>query len=98
MLASLALPLSAFELRDAVRQSRRFDPVRLDRVLRLDASAGLVEVQASATWASLAAHLRPGSPEAAEAWSGLGTIGESIATNAAGPDGRPVVAHIESLA
>jgi FAD/FMN-containing dehydrogenase len=97
MLATPALPLSAFDLRDAVRQSRRFDPVRLDRVLRLDASRGLVEVQASATWSSVAAYLRPDAPDLAAALRDLGTVGEAVATNAAGPDGRPVVAHIESL-
>jgi hypothetical protein len=98
MLATLALPHSAFELRDAVRHARRFDPVRLDRVLRMDAERRLVEVQASATWSSLAAYLRPSAPELAAALGSLGTVGEAIAANAAGPDGRPVVAHIESLA
>jgi hypothetical protein len=98
MLASLAMPLSAFELRDAVRQARRFDPVRLDRVLRLDASRGLVEVQASASWAGLAAYLHPADADAAPAWAGMPTIGQSVAANAAGPDGRPVVACVESLA
>ncbi len=98
MLATLALPHSAFELRDAVRHARRFDPVRLDRVLRLDSDRRLLEVQASATWASAAARLRAGCEEAGEAWEGLGTIGAALATNAAGPDGRPVVAHVESLA
>jgi FAD/FMN-containing dehydrogenase len=98
MHASLALPLSAFELRDAVRHARRFDPAGLDRVLRLDASRGLVEVQASAAWTSVAAYLRPDAPQLAAALKDLGTVGEAIATNAAGPDGRPVVAHVESLA
>ena len=98
MIATLTLPLSALELRDAVRQARRFDPARLDRVLRLDAGRGEVEVQASATWESLAAHLEAVAPEAAAAWRGLGTVGQAIAANAPGPDGRPIVAHVESLA
>lgn len=98
MLATLALPHSAFELRDAVRHARRFDPVRLDRVLRLDSDRRLVEVQASATWSSLATYLRPSAPELAAALKDLGTVGGAIAANAAGPDGRPVVAHLESLA
>ncbi len=98
MLASLALPFSAFELRDAVRHARRFDPARLDRVLRLDASRSLVEVQASASWESVAAYLHPAAAQAAGPWKGLGTLAESIASNCAGPDGRPVVAHVESLA
>ncbi len=98
MLASLATPFSAFELRDAVRHAQRFDSARLDRVLRLDAGQGLIEAQASASWESLAARLHPSDPAAVEHWSDLGTLGESIATNRPGPDGRPVVAHLESLA
>src|SRR3954463_14057875 len=97
MQASLALPLSAFELRDAVRHARRFDPARLDRVLRLDADRGLLEVQASAAWESLAASLAAAGARSA-AWNGYGTIGESLAANCAGPDGRPMVGHVESLA
>ncbi len=98
MSATLAMPMSALELREAVRQSRRFTAAGLDRILRLDAARGLVEVQASATWSSLAAHLHPGVPGADAPWHGMPGIGESIAGNAAGPDGRPVVAHVESIA
>ncbi|HZQ74947.1 MAG TPA: FAD-binding protein [Burkholderiales bacterium] len=98
MLATLALPLSAADLCQAVRLAKPFNARRLDRVLRLDASAGLVEVQASATWAGLAAYLRPSAPEIAAAWDGAGTVGESVETNAAGPDGRPAVAHVEGIA
>jgi hypothetical protein len=97
MTATLALPMSAHELREAVRQARPFNPAKLDRVLRLDASRGLVEVQASTSWESLAAYLRPECPEVAALWTGLSSIGDSVATNAAGPDGRPTVAHIDSL-
>jgi hypothetical protein len=61
----------------------------LDRTLRHDAERGLLEVQAGATWASL------------EPWLGAGflpgTVGESFAENCAGPDGRPVVAHLNAL-
>ncbi|MBV8030684.1 MAG: FAD-binding oxidoreductase [Betaproteobacteria bacterium] len=98
MLATPALPLSALELREVVRQAQRFDPARLDRVLRLDAARGLVEVQASASWTALAAHLRPSCPPFAQAWERFGTIAAAVEANAAGPDGRPVVAHVESLA
>ncbi|HEY6821257.1 MAG TPA: FAD-binding protein [Burkholderiales bacterium] len=98
MIATLALPISASELCQAVRLARPFNPARLDRVLRLDATRGLVEVQASATWASLAAYLRPGAPQAITAWSDTATIGDSVATNSPGPDGRPAVAHVEALA
>lgn len=98
MLGSLTLPLSALELRDAVRSTRRYDATRLDRVLRLDDSRGLIEVQANTPWSRLAAHLRAAQVNLAREWDGLSTIGHSVATNAPGPDGRPVVAHIEALA
>jgi hypothetical protein len=98
MSATLAMPMSALELRDAVRQSRRFTAAGLDRVLGLDASRGLVEVQASATWSGLALHLHPKAPGADAPWQGMPAIGESMAGNVAGPDGRPVVAYLESLA
>ena len=98
MLGSLTLPLSALELREAVRDARRFDAARLDRVLHVDANRGHAEVQASAPWAALAA--RAGLPESfAASWSCAGpTIGEAVASNGAGPDGRPFVAHVEALA
>lgn len=96
-MASPTLPLSAHELSQSVRQSRPFDASRLDRVLRVDASRALVEVQAGATWKSLGAHLRPGDARAQEVRTTRPTIGESVESNAAGPDGRPAVAHVESL-
>ncbi len=92
-----SLPLSAHELSQSVRQSRAFDPARLDRVLRIDAGRALVEVQAGATWKSLAARLRPEDAHAQLVRTTRPTIGESIDWNAAGPDGRPAVAHVESL-
>jgi hypothetical protein len=104
MLAALSLPVlpqslpsSAHELREAVRQARPFNPARLDRVLRLDTSHGLVEVQARASWSSLAAYLRPGSAELATLWTSAPTIGDSVTANEAGPDGRPAVEHVEAL-
>jgi FAD/FMN-containing dehydrogenase len=95
---AISIPLSAAELQDAVRRARGFDPSRLDRILRHDAEGGLVEVQAGATWKALAERFRPGDAQAAGLPTTMATIGESIATNAAGPDGRPAVAHVESLA
>jgi hypothetical protein len=95
---TLAMPFSAFQLRDAVRQARRFDSARLDRVLRLDADRGLVEVQASASWSGLAAYLHPNAPAKQAPWAAMPGIGESLAGNVAGPDGRPVVGYVESLA
>jgi hypothetical protein len=91
-------PFSAAELCDALRRARPFERARLDRVLRVDEDRGLVEVQAGATWRSLAARLRPDDPRAHAARTTVPTIGESIARNAAGPDGRPAVIHVESLA
>src|SRR5687767_10249807 len=91
-------PVSALELRDAVRQARPLDAARLDRILRVDEERGLVEVQAGTTWHSLAERLRPGDAQAAAASRfALPTVGESIACNAAGPDGRPAIVHVESL-
>jgi hypothetical protein len=98
MLGTLCLPLSAHELRDAVREARRFDPARLDRVLRHDARLDHVEVQASASWASLSSHLHPHAEQSPGFWPEAATIGATVAANAAGHDGRPVVAHVEALA
>ena len=92
MTGTLALPMSALELCDAVRLAQPYDAARLDRVLRLDPQRGLIEVQASATWSSLKDAL--GDHFADD----KGTIAEAIATNAPGPDGRPVVTQVESLA
>ena len=97
MNAAAAAPLSALELRDAVRQSRRFDSARLDRVLRTDPEREVVEVQAGTPWTSVAAHLLPDDENAARIGAGLPTVGTSIAWNAAGPDGRPAVEHVDSL-
>jgi hypothetical protein len=94
----LSRPLSAAELCEALRRARAFDASRLDRVLRVDEDRGLVEVQASVTWRGLAARLRPGDAQAGAARTTLPTVGESIAWNAAGPDGRPAVTHVESIA
>jgi hypothetical protein len=98
MESAKSIPLSAHELRDAVRHGRRVDTSRLDRILRPE-DRGLIEVQAATPWRALAALLRPGdtAAEAASLKTTMRTIGESIARNAAGPDGRPTVTHIESL-
>ena len=92
------VPLSAVELRDAVRSAKSYDPLRLDRILRVDEELGLVEVQASSAWKTLAARVRPGDSRAANTRTTMPTVGDSIGWNAAGPDGRPAVAHVESLA
>ena len=97
MSGTLARPMSALELCNTVRLSQPYDASQLDRILRLDESRGLVEVQAGTPWKSIASQLRPGDPQAAAVRT-LPTVGESIAKNAAGPDGRPAVTHVESLA
>src|SRR4051812_28737319 len=91
------VPLSALELRDAVRNSRPYDPLRLSRILGMDERAGLIEVQAHTPWRAIADRLRPGDEQAAATRTTMATVGESIAANAAGPDGRPTVVHVESL-
>jgi len=96
MIASLSLPLSALELQDAVRCARRYDPARLDRVLRLEPERDQLEVQASASWTSVAARIAPPA-EAAVLGACRLTVAESVAVNVAGPDGTPIVAHVESL-
>jgi hypothetical protein len=99
MFGTLALPLSAIELREAIRSSRRFNTSRLDRVLRLDEERGLIEVQASASWSALATRIGPAANPLPALWAHApATIGESIAQNVAGPDGEPIVVHTEGLA
>lgn len=96
-MTSPSLPISALELSEFVRQSRGFEASRLDRVLRVDVNRAVVEVQAGATWKSLAARLRPDDAQARDVRTTRATVGESIDWNAAGPDGRPAVTHVESL-
>lgn len=97
MTATRSIPLSALELAAALRDERAYDPARLDRVLRVDERRGLVEVQASTPWKAIAAALRPGDARAAGTQTTMSTVGASLAHNAAGPDGRPAVMHVESI-
>ena len=92
------IPLSALELSAALREARPYDARRLDRILRVDERHGLVEVQAGTRWTTIAAQLRPGDPRAAAIRTSLPTVGGSLAHNAPGPDGRPTVMHVESIA
>lgn len=89
-------PMSAQELRDAIREGRRVDTSRLNRILAIDAVHGLLEVQAATSWQAIAAALRPGDASA-NVRTTMPTVGESIARNAAGPDGNPAVWHVASL-
>jgi FAD/FMN-containing dehydrogenase len=90
-------PISALELCEAMRNGSPVDPGRLNRILRLDAVNGLLEVQGATPWHAIAAELRPGD-ERAKVRTTMPTVGESIARNAAGPDGAPAVGHVASLA
>jgi FAD/FMN-containing dehydrogenase len=92
-----SLPLSAQELCQSVRTAGRFDASRLDRILGIDEARGLVEVQSGTPWKALAERLRPGDPRARSVETAYRTIGESLACNAAGPDGRSTVSHVESF-
>jgi hypothetical protein len=92
-----SMPLSAQELCLSIRSAAAFDPSRLDRVLCVDETRGLVEVQSGTPWKALAERLRPGEPQARDVQTTYPTIGESLAANAAGPDGRPTVNHVESF-
>jgi len=98
MTEARSIPLSALELAAAMRDAQPYDSSRLDRVLRVDERHGLVEVQASTPWKAIAAALRPGDARAARTQTTMMTVGESLAHNAAGPDGRPAVMHVESIA
>ena len=103
MLAAQPLPLAAYTgprvcsavdlckamLAAGTGQAGRYDASGLDRTLCHDAERGLLEVQAGVSWRALDAFTGGTFPG--------GTVGESIAANAAGPDGRPMVAHLHSL-
>lgn len=97
MLATQSIPLSALELSAAIRADQRYDASRLDRVLHTDECRGLIEVQAATRWKEIAARLRPGHAHAGRLGRAMPTVGESLACNAAGPDGRPAVAHVEAM-
>jgi FAD/FMN-containing dehydrogenase len=90
-------PISAIELCAAVRGGSSIDPRGLNRILRLDAMHGLLEVQAATPWLAIAGELRPGDARA-RVRTTMPTVGESIERNAAGPDGTPAVAHVACIA
>src|SRR5205823_2584882 len=76
------------------------DGTAMNRVLRLDASRGLIEVQAATTWAELAKYLagRKASLDAFVAAPELpAAVGEAVSAAAPGPDGLPVSAHVTGL-
>lgn len=92
---------SADELRTALRQARgqalTLDGSGMDRVLRVDAARGLLEVQAAATWCELSRQLAPlgMSLDAFAQTPGLpAAVGAAVSAAAPGPDGLPVCAHV----
>jgi hypothetical protein len=91
---SLAVPMSAAELQAAVRESSAFDARRLNRILRVDADRGLVEAQAGIEWKSMASRT---DTAFLVGWYGPHTLGQCVAQNAPGPDGVPLVRHIEAM-
>jgi len=97
MIATPSIPLSAAELAAAVRAGEAYDAGRLDRVLCVDAAAGVIEVQAATRWTEIAARLRPGHVRIAMLGAAMASVGESLAANAAGPDGRPAVQHVQGV-
>ena len=84
---------SADELRKALRAAREravtVDLSGLNRLLRLDGSRRLVELQAAAPWCALQEYgVTAGLP---------GSIGNAVSANIPGPDGTPMVAHVEAI-
>jgi FAD/FMN-containing dehydrogenase len=95
---------SADDLRNALRLARahavKLDGSGMDRVLRMDAARGLLELQAATPWTELVPYLAPRGIEigAFSRTSGLpATVGEAVSQAAAGPDGLPVSAHVASI-
>ncbi len=76
-------PLSAMELCEAARTGKTVEPGCLNRILRLDATHGLLEVQAATPWLAIAGELRPGDARA-RVRTTMPTVGESLERNAAG--------------
>jgi FAD/FMN-containing dehydrogenase len=84
---------SADELRKALRAARErtvtVDLSGLNRMLRLDGSRRLAELQAAAPWSALQEHGVTATPQ--------GTIGDAVSANVPGPDGTPMVSQVEAI-
>ncbi|MGH8704121.1 MAG: FAD-binding protein [Burkholderiales bacterium] len=96
---------SADELRSALRQGRErslaLDASGLDRVLRFDGPRNTLEMQAATPWTALAEYLAPRgiSLQAFARTADMPqTVGAAVSQNAAGPDGRPLCAHVAAIA
>ncbi|MGH8746709.1 MAG: FAD-binding protein, partial [Burkholderiales bacterium] len=76
------------------------DASGLDRILHLDAARQLLEVQAAAPWSALVDYLAASAPELSVLTADPrlpASVEQSVSANAAGPDGRPICAHVEAL-
>jgi FAD/FMN-containing dehydrogenase len=96
---------SADDLRSALRHAREravtLDGSGMDRVLRFDATRGILELQAATPWTELARYLaqRDISIGSYARTPGLpATVGEAVSQATAGPDGGPVSAHLAAIA
>jgi FAD/FMN-containing dehydrogenase len=107
-IARAPLVRSAEELRSALRapaiRHQSLDLAHLDRVLRLDSRAPLVEVQPGASWKAVAdflgTHPAQDMPriDLAILEAHLpARIGDCAGRNCAGPDARPFVEYVEAL-
>jgi FAD/FMN-containing dehydrogenase len=95
---------SAEELKRALREARErpliLDASALDRVLRLDAEREYIEVQPAMSWQALTDYLsaRGVALDAFAAPSRMpASIGDAVSVNAPGPDGAPIVSHVEAV-
>lgn len=95
---------SADDLRRALRAAREralaLDLSALDRMLRLDGARNQLELQAATPWCSIGTYLgeRGAALDSAVRTAGLrGSVGDAVSANAPGPDGVPMVSHVESI-
>ena len=95
---------SADDLRRALRAARErrlvLDTSALNRMLRLDGERNRLELQAATPWRAVAGYL---GEHGAVLDAGLrvavfpDSVGEAVSANAAGPDGTPMVSHVEAI-
>ncbi len=95
---------SADELKSALRRAREralaLDASGLDRVLRLDAPRGILELQAATPWAALLEYLAPHQiplQAFANAPQLPATVGDAVSLDSPGPDGLAISAHVAAL-
>lgn len=92
---------SADDLRTALRHAREhslnLDGSQMDRVLRLDAKRGLIELQAATPWGELVRYLAAHKIELDAFAQMPATVGAAASQAAPGPDGLPVSAHVAAI-